>query len=139
MKPYRKTQRPWLPAWDHRLKVTLRPFTGADDLLPRLYVSPDLHHLVVESSLACLWGNDVTMPGDDGVLRTYRRLDLGWLTWIGRRVAAAQAKATPTVREQYAARFALVRAWAIDRWSTAAERALTTLPDARYRAPAVAA
>ena len=53
--------------------------------------------------------------------------------------AAAQAKATPTVREQYASRFALIRAWAIDRWSTAAERALTTLPDARYRAPAVAA
>ena len=130
--------RPPAWVWPHRLRVLVRPFTSMDQLLSALYVATDLHHHQVPAQLAAVWSVEVTMPGPDGRLRIFRRLDLAWLTWIARRMAAAEAKARPEVRDAYRERFAAIRDWSIDRWGDRAHTAMQAFPDARYRAPAAA-
>lgn len=120
------------------MRVLVRTFTDARQLLPQLYVATDMVALQVSAPEAMILAQDL-VQGDPDRLRSYRRLDLPWLTWISRRMAAAEAKAAPATLDVYRARFAQVCAWAIERWGQAAMVALRSLPDGRYRAPAAVA
>ena len=132
-------QHPAAWCWPHRLEVLIKPFKSRDQQLPTLYVAPDLDHQDANKVASVVWADDIVLPGADGQMKTFRRLDLRWLTWLARRMAAAEAKASPAMVEVYRARFAEVRAFAFDRWGDDASLALASLPDGRYRAPSAAA
>jgi len=75
------------------------------------------------------YARDLTMVGDDGQRRAYRRLDAPWLAWLSLRLDRHPGHRQPTAAPALAAaqqRWAPILAWAQARWPTldlATERA----------------
>jgi hypothetical protein len=133
-----KRVRPCASTWDHRTRVLLRPFRFKEQLLPCLYVAGDLDHFEMPALEAMATARDYQTPGQDGKLRSWRRLDAHWLAFLHRRMEVA-AKRGP-VHHVTASRWASVLAWAEQRWSTdRVQAALMVQPDARYAPPALPA
>jgi hypothetical protein len=124
--------------WPHRTRVLVREFKRADQLLPCLYVAGDLAHFEMPALEAMATAVDYQAPGPDGRMRTWRRLDARWLSFLYHRleVARLQGPVHPTTL----ARWQSIADWAEHRWTTRlVTTALTMRPDSRYRPPALPA
>jgi hypothetical protein len=124
--------------WSHRTRVLVRPYKSPDQLLPCLYVAGDLSHFEMPALEAMATAIDYQTPGTDGRLRTWRRLNAPWLSFLYHRIEAARLLGP--VHPTTLARWQQIASWAEHRWTTKlVTHALTMRPDSRYRPPALPA
>ena len=136
--PVRVRRRPDPVFWSHRLRVLIRPFDTAHQLLPCLYVAGDLDHFEMPAISAMVVNLDYITAGFDGRLRAFRQLDARWMSYLSRRLAVAAARAP--LHPDLSTRWSQVLTWAENRWTAPlVRRAIAQLPDSRYRAPALPA